>query len=80
MTPKEKAKDIYDMYKECFDCDFTATKYSLICVDEILNALNHDSLLETETGKYIISGFDAKEQIRATYYAEVKHEIKKLKK
>jgi hypothetical protein len=73
MTAEEKAKNIYDRYKDYFDYDFMdrplndymATEYSLICVDVILNDVGaKDWELDTGTN--------------TNYWQEVKQEINKL--
>ena len=69
MTPKEKAKELFDKYANEFDFDDTYRGYreqskqcALIAVDEILSFIEDDR----------------KEFSWKKYYQEVKQEIEKL--
>lgn len=66
MTPKEKAKELYDNFYGLYpdqDAQFIAIECALIAVDEILNALSYK----------VSSNFE-----ELKYFEEVKQEIEKL--
>lgn len=77
MTSKEKAKNIYNNYKDCFDYDFMdkplndymATKYSLLCVNEIIKATQKENINNNGTGIDVIP---------MKYWLDVKDEISLL--
>jgi hypothetical protein len=76
-TPKEKAKELFDKYTLCmFKDDPYKKEYSkecsIICVDEMLNELNHHSDLQ---GYY--QNDEGRQSIieRISYWRKVKYEI-----
>ena len=70
MTPKEKAKDLYDSYWYClFESNIEKKNYwsqqcALIAVDEILNTIEYSS--------------QADELSKVNYWQEIKQEIEKI--
>ena len=70
MTPKEKAKDLYDSYWYClFESNIEKRNYwsqqcALIAVDEILNTIEYSS--------------QADELSKVNYWQEIKQEIEKI--
>jgi hypothetical protein len=70
MTPREKAKDLYDSYWYClFESNIEKRNYwskqcALVAVDEIIKAIK---IADNITFMYVID-----------YYKEVKHEIEKI--
>jgi hypothetical protein len=70
MTPKEKAKELFDKFTfACYECDFTqnAKDCALIAVDEII-----DSYTKEKSCGYILS-----DKI-ISYWQRVKQEIQNL--
>jgi len=68
MTPKEKAKELFDKYFEATNNYYQAKQCALIAVDELIES----HLLLTTT-------HEAKPSIRCkTYWQEVKKEIEAL--
>tara|TARA_R110000787_G_scaffold77883_1_gene170927 strand:+ start:999 stop:1190 length:192 start_codon:yes stop_codon:yes gene_type:complete len=63
MTAKEKAIELYNKFWDAYQHDPVAYECAVICVDEILEALEHHA-------------WQNKDWIK--YYKEVKHEINKL--
>jgi hypothetical protein len=66
MTPKEKAKELFEKMKLCLfsDGDYDAKQCALIAVEEILNAIDwHEFEVPNK---------------EITYWQEVKNEIEKL--
>ena len=68
MTPKEKAKELFDKYQVAGSQWYidTTKKYALIAVDEILNVIAYNKW-ESEP-----------QMTRGQYWQEVKQEIEKL--
>jgi hypothetical protein len=70
MTPKEKAKDLYDSYWYCLlqsnieKRNYWSQQCALIAVDEILNTIEYSS--------------QADELSKVNYWQEVKQEIELL--
>ena len=71
MTPKEKAKAIFNRYFIISGFFSDARKSSLICVDEILKEINYAKIDDTD--RSLDNDLDYFE-----YWQEVKQEIKKL--
>ena len=68
MTPKEKAKQLIELFTfSCRDCDNSKIS-ALIAVDEILEALGYKSLNDSP-----YTTLEARQ-----YYVQVKQEIEKL--
>ena len=68
MTPKEKAKQLIELFTfSCRDCDNSKIS-ALIAVDEILEALGYKSLSDSP-----YTTLEARQ-----YYVQVKQEIEKL--
>jgi hypothetical protein len=65
MTPKEKAKELFDKYFEATNNYYQAKQCALIAVDEILGDID-DSILHPQNKEAI------------DYWQEVKQEIEKL--
>ena len=80
MTPKEKAKELFDKcFKVCIRWEY-AKECALIAVDEILNSYPHTYDLEKE---YLRGGGASVTVIRnirpnMNYWQEVKQEIERL--
>ena len=69
MTPKEKAKQLFDKYTKFqngYGYEYKTKQCALISVDEIINSNPHSNPLNTE----IYSTME--------YWQEVKHEIENL--
>ena len=69
MTPKEKAKELFDKYQRAGSQYYidTTKKYALILVDEILELFKNESLIP-----HLMNLMNEK------YWLEVKNEIEKL--
>ena len=73
MTPKEKAKDLFDKYWEEIEIGYDNSKQcALIAVDEIIQ--NNKSFLRTNNELHNDNGLDSDLE----YWQEVKQEILKL--
>ena len=77
MTPKEKAKELYNKYADEFNFDDTYRSYreqskqcALISVDETIRTLNEDIRDLDVRGNILLDLID--------YWREVKQEIEKL--
>ena len=77
MTPKEKAKELYNKYADEFNFDDTYRSYReqskqcvLIAVDETIRTLNEDIRDLDVRGNILLDLID--------YWREVKQEIEKL--
>ena len=77
MTPKEKAKELYNKYADEFNFDDTYRSYreqskqcALIAVDETIRTLNEDIRDLDVRGNILLDLID--------YWREVKQEIEKL--
>jgi|LakMenEpi03Aug12_release.lakeMendotaPanAssembly.Ray.scaffolds.fasta_scaffold3229425_1 hypothetical protein len=77
MTPREKAQDlvyIYSKFQSGYGYKYKATQCALIAVDELLK---HEEYM-IEKFKYQCSINGIRIITSATYWEQVKHELKKL--
>lgn len=73
MTPKEKAKELYDNFYGLYpdqDAQFIAIECALIAVDTTINTLNHDIRDLDVRGSVLLD--------LIKYWREVKQEIENL--
>ena len=68
MTPEEKAKELVEKFYSISGYRRFAIGYALICVDEIIKALN----------SYTTNNSEIHNSRRTKYWQEVKQEIEKL--